>query len=101
LLWILLAGEIYTSFTFLGAAGWAYAKGAATFYILAYGVVAYCIGFFLLPPLWRLGKNYGLLTLPDLFIQRYGSKTLGITIAILQFLLVVPYVTLQLTGLQI
>ncbi|HEX5273905.1 MAG TPA: sodium:solute symporter family protein [Candidatus Rubrimentiphilum sp.] len=101
LLWILLAGEIYTSFTFLGAAGWAYGKGAATFYILAYGTVAYCIGFFLLPPIWRLGKDHGLLTLPDLFIHRYGSKPLGIAVAVLQFLLVVPYVTLQLTGLQI
>lgn len=101
LLWILLAGEIYTSFTFLGAAGWAYGKGAATFYILAYGTVAYCIGFFLLPPFWKIGKDNGLLTLGDLFIVRYGSKTLGVAVAVLQFLLVVPYVTLQLTGLQI
>lgn len=101
LLWILLAGEIYTSFTFLGAAGWAYGKGAATFYILAYGTVAYCIGFFLLPPIWRIGKEHGLLTLPDLFIYRYRSKALGIAVALLQFFLVVPYVTLQLTGLQI
>ncbi len=101
LLWILLAGEIYTSFTFLGAAGWAYGKGAAAFYILAYGTIAYCIGFFLLPPLWRIGKERGLLTLPDFFIDRYGSKTLGIAVAVLQFFLVVPYVTLQLTGLQI
>lgn len=101
LLWILLAGEIYTSFTFLGAAGWAYGRGAATFYILAYGTVAYCIGFFLLPPLWKIGKERGLLTLGDLFIERYGSKALGVGVAVIQFLLVVPYVTLQLTGLQI
>ncbi len=101
LLWILLAGEIYTSFTFLGAAGYAYGKGAATFYILGYGTVAYCIGFFLLPAMWRIGKERGLLTLPDFFIDRYQSKTLGVGVAVLQFFLVVPYVTLQLTGLQI
>ena len=101
LLWILLAGEIYTSFTFLGAAGWAYDKGAAAFYILAYGTVAYCIGFFLLPAIWRIGHERRLLTLPDFFIDRLGSKTLGIGVAVLQFFLVVPYVTLQLTGLQI
>jgi len=101
LLWILLAGEIYTSFTFLGAAGWAYDKGAAAFYILAYGTLAYCIGFFLLPPIWRIGKERGLLTLADLFIDRYDSKVLGILVAALQFFLVVPYVTLQLSGMQI
>ena len=44
-LWILLAGEIYTSFTFLGAAGWAYGKGAPAFYILCYGTIAYAISF--------------------------------------------------------
>jgi SSS family solute:Na+ symporter len=101
LLWILLAGEIYTSFTFLGAAGWAYGRGAAAFYILAYGTVAYCIGFFLLPAIWKIGNEKRLLTLPDFFIDRYGSKTLGIGVAVLHFFLVVPYVTLQLTGLQI
>ncbi|HET9393060.1 MAG TPA: sodium:solute symporter family protein [Candidatus Rubrimentiphilum sp.] len=101
LLWILLAGEIYTSFTFLGAAGWAYGKGAAAFYILGYGTVAYCIGFFLLPAIWKIGTERRLLTMPDFFIDQYGSKTLGVAIALLQFFLVVPYVTLQLTGLQI
>jgi len=101
LLWILLAGEIYTSFTFLGAAGWAYGKGAPAFYILAYGTIAYTIGFFYLPLVWRIGKERGLLTWPDYLIDRYGSKTLGVSVAILQFFITVPYVTLQLTGLQI
>jgi len=101
LLWILLAGEIYTSFTFLGAAGWAYGKGAPAFYILAYGTVGYVIGYFYLPHVWRIGKERGLLTWPDFLIDRYGSKTLGVGVAILQFFLTVPYVTLQLTGLQI
>ncbi len=101
LLWILLAGEIYTSFTFLGAAGWAYGKGAPAFYIMAYGTVGYIIAYFYLPHVWRIGKERNLLTWPDFLIDRYGSKTLGISVAILQFFLTVPYVTLQLTGLQI
>ena len=101
LLWILLAGEIYTSFTFLGAAGWAYGKGAPAFYIMAYGAVAYMVGYFYLPYVWRIGKERNLLTWPDFLIDRYGSKTLGIAVALLQFFLTVPYVTLQLTGLQI
>jgi hypothetical protein len=39
-LWLLMAGEVYTSFTFLGAAGWAYSKGAPAFYIICYLTVA-------------------------------------------------------------
>lgn len=101
LLWMLFAGEIYSSFTFLGAAGWAYGKGAPAFYILAYGTVAYVIGYFLLPPIWRVAKERSLLTGPDFFMDRYGSKTLMVSVALLQFVLVIPYVTLQLSGLQI
>jgi SSS family solute:Na+ symporter len=100
-LWVLLAGEVYTSFTFLGAAGWAYGRGAPAFYILAYGTVAYVLGYFLLPEIWRVGKDRGLLTSPDFLADRYDSKWLGIAAGLLQFVLVVPYVTLQLTGLQL
>ncbi|MGH7659402.1 MAG: hypothetical protein ACRENA_00610 [Vulcanimicrobiaceae bacterium] len=62
LVWLLMAGEIYTSFTFLGAAGWAYIHGAPAFYILCYGTVAYIISYFMLPPIWRVAKAHGLLT---------------------------------------
>jgi solute:Na+ symporter, SSS family len=101
LLWILLAGEIYTSFTFLGAAGWAYGKGAPAFYILAYGTIGYIIGYFYLPEVWRIGKERGLLTWGDFLADRYGSRWLAVVVGALQFFLSVPYVTLQLTGLQI
>ncbi len=101
LLWVLLAGEIYTTFTFLGIAGWSYGMGAPAFYIIAYGACAYAISYFLLPPIWRMAKERGLLTGPDFFEARYNSRLLGVLIALFQFLLIVPYVTLQLTGLQI
>ena len=101
LAWMLLAGEIFTSFTFLGAAGWAYGKGAPALYILVYGVLAFTIGYFYLPQIWSIGKARGLMTWPDYFADRYGSKALAGVVAALQFAITVPYVTLQLTGLQI
>lgn len=100
-LWVLLAGEIYTSFTFLGAAGWAYGFGAPAFYIISYGSCAYIIGYFLLPAIWRVAKQHGLLTSPDFLVSRYNSRALGVFAALVQCALIVPYVTLQLTGLQI
>ncbi len=101
LLWLLLAGEIYTTFTFLGAAGWAYSRGAPAYYILCYGTIAYIISFFLAPPVHRIARERGYLTGPDFFRDRYGSRLLGALVAILGFIMLVPYVTLQLTGLQI
>jgi SSS family solute:Na+ symporter len=100
-LWVLLAGEIYTSFTFLGASGWAYGMGAPAYYILAYGSCAYIIGYFLLPAIWRVGKERSLLTAPDFFTDRYGSRALGVFVGITQFVVLVPYVALQLSGLQL
>lgn len=100
-LWVLLAGEIYTSFTFLGAAGWAYSYGAPAYYILGYGTCGYIIGYFLLPAIWRFGKERGLLTAPDFFVARFDSKALGVLVALIQCVAVIPYVTLQLSGLQI
>ncbi|MBV8579477.1 MAG: sodium:solute symporter family protein [Candidatus Eremiobacteraeota bacterium] len=101
LLWLLLAGEIYTTFTFLGAAGWAYGKGAPAYYILCYGACAYILSFFVAPVVHRLARERGYLTGPDFFADRYGSRALGALVALLGFLMLVPYVTLQLTGLQI
>jgi SSS family solute:Na+ symporter len=98
---VLLAGEIYTTFTFLGIAGLAYSGGAPALYVMAYGACAYVIGYFLTPAIWRVGKEHGLLTWPDFFELRYNSRTLGVGIAVLQFLMIVPYVALQLSGLQI
>ena len=100
-LWILLAGEIYTSFTFLGAAGWAYGKGAPAFYILCYGTIAFTLSYFILPPIWTIAKERGLLTEADFFADRYASKRLGILVACVGFVFLVPYVTLQLSGLEI
>lgn len=97
--WLLMAGEIYTTFTFLGASGWAYSRGAPAFYILAYGTIGYIVSFFLLPPLWRMAKAQGLHTQPDYFLARYGSPALSGLVAIVGVVSIVPYLQLQLAGL--
>jgi solute:Na+ symporter, SSS family len=101
LLWVLMAGEIYTSFTFLGAAGYAYGLGAPCFYILCYGPAAYAIGYFLTPKIRAVGERYGMLTGPDFFRVRYRSVALAGLVTLVGFVSLVPYVTLQLTGLQV
>jgi SSS family solute:Na+ symporter len=99
LIWLLMAGEIYTTFTFLGASGWAYSKGAPAFYILVYGALAYTLSFFILPVLWKVGKRHGLHTQPDFFIQIYDSRALGVLVALIGVFSIIPYLQLQLAGL--
>ena len=99
LLWVLAAGEIYTTFTFLGASGYAYANGGPAFYILGYGTLAYIISFFVLPPLWRYAARHRLVTQADYFAHRFDSRWLGVLVAVVGVIFVVPYMTLQLEGL--
>lgn len=97
--WFIMAGEIYTAFAFLGASGWAYARGGPTFYILGYGALAYLIGYYLLPAIATAGRKHGLMTQPDLIEKLYGSKTLGILTACIGIAFLLPYLQLQLSGL--
>jgi SSS family solute:Na+ symporter len=99
LIWLLMAGEIYTTFTFLGASGWAYSRGAPTFYIMIYGTLAYTVSFFVLPAVWKVGKRFGLHTQPDFFFITYRSRGLGVLVALIGVVSIIPYLQLQLQGL--
>jgi len=98
---ILMAGEIYTTFTFLGGSGWAYGKGGATFYILAYGCLAYVMSYFMLPKIWRYAKEQRLVSQSDFFVSKYQSPALGVLVSLVGVVAMVPYFILQLKGLGI
>ncbi|KZL91696.1 sodium:solute symporter family protein [Clostridium magnum] len=99
--WFVLAGEIYTSFAFLGASGWAYTKGCPTFYILAYSGLAFLVSYYILPAISKEGQNHKFLSQADFLAYKYNSKTLGILVAVIGVLFVLPYLQLQITALGI
>jgi solute:Na+ symporter, SSS family len=99
--WLLVAGEVYTTFSFFGASGWAYSRGGPTLYILSYMPLAYVVSFFILPKVWEAGRRFSLHTQADFFEVRYNSKALGSLVALVGVLFIVPYLQLQLTGLGI
>jgi solute:Na+ symporter, SSS family len=101
LVWLLMAGEIYTTFTFLGASGWAYSRGAPVLYILGYTTLAYVVSFYILPQLWEAGRRYRLQTQADFFRVRYNSNYLAAFVALVGVIFLIPYLQLQLTGLGI
>jgi solute:Na+ symporter, SSS family len=101
LVFLLLAGEIYTTFTFLGASGYAYGLGAPAYYILAYGTLAYIISYFMLPRVWTYARRYALVSQPDFFAHKYASPALGVLVALVGIVALVPYLVLQFTGLGV
>ena len=98
---LLMAGEIYTTFTFLGGSGWAYGKGAPAFYILCYGAIAYSLSYFLLPLIWRYAQPRRLVSQADFFVAKYDSRALGVLVSLVGVAALVPYLVLQLKGLGI
>ena len=98
---LLTAGEVYTTFTFLGGSGWAYGRGAPAFYILCYGAIAYTLSYFILPPIWRYASERRLHSQADFFVAKYDSRALGLVVALVSVAALVPYLVLQLKGLGI
>jgi solute:Na+ symporter, SSS family len=98
---LLMAGEIYTTFTFLGGSGYAYGHGGPAYYILAYGCLAYVISYWMLPPIWRYAKQHRLISQPDYFASRYDSPVLGVLVALVGIVALIPYLVLQFKGLGI
>src|SRR6202171_2262295 len=101
LMYLLMAGETYTTFAFLGASGWAYSKGGPALYVLAYLTLAYAVSFFILPQLWQVGRRHQMQTQSDFFGIRYGNRYLAALVCIVGIVCFIPYVELQITGVGI
>ena len=98
MLYFVLGASIFSSFAFLGGPGWAYGRGAAAMYIIAYGVVGMVPFYFMGPRARRLGARFGFVTQAELLSHRYGSRPLSIILAITSVAAFVPYLTLQMKG---
>jgi len=98
---LLMAGEIYSTFTFLGGAGLVYGSGGAAYYILGYGTLAYILSYWLLPAVWRYCTPRKLLSQADFFVAKYDSRSLGVIVSVVAVAAMIPYLALQLKGLGI
>ncbi|KXU82487.1 sodium:solute symporter [Paraburkholderia monticola] len=101
LTFLLMAGEAFSTFTFLGASGWTYSKGVPAFYILSYGCLAYVIGYWMLPAIWRYAKDNGLVSFADYFASRYESRAVGVLVSVVAVFAMVALLIIQLRGLGI
>ena len=73
-------------------------KGAPVYYILSYGSLAYMLSYWLLPPIWRYAKEHRLVSQPDFFARKYDSPALGVLVALVGMVALIPYLVLQLKG---
>lgn len=98
ILYFVMGASIFSSFAFLGGPGWAYSRGAAAFYIIAYGTTGMIPLYFFGPKVRRLGERYGFVTQAEILEDRYNRRSLSILLALLSITVFIPYLTLQMKG---
>jgi SSS family solute:Na+ symporter len=98
--WFLLGGDLYTAYTFIAVPALVYGVGAAGFFAVPYTIMVYPIVFMFAPRLWSICRVHGYVTPADFIRGRYGSRGLALAVAGTGILATMPYIALQLVGIQ-
>ena len=98
--WFLVGGDLYTAYTFVAVPALLFGAGAMGFFALPYTVVLYPLVFLPVLRLWSVSRVHGYVTPADFVRGRYGSSLLAFIVAITGLLATMPYIALQLVGLE-
>ncbi len=99
--WFLLGGDLYTAYTFVAVPAAMFATGAvAGFFAVPYTIVLYPIIFIFMARLWSVSHRHGYVTTADFVRGRYDSRGLSLAVAVTGFVATMPYIALQLVGIQ-
>ena len=99
--WFLIGGDLYTAYTFIAVPATLYAGSAVGFFAVPYTIVVYPIIFLFLPRLWSVSHRHGYVTPADFVEGRYDSRPLALAVAITGLLATMPYIALQLVGIEV
>src|SRR6476620_3656534 len=99
--WFLLGGDLYTAYTFIAVPAAMFATGAvAGFFAVPYTIILYPIIFIFMARLWSVSHRHGYVTTADFVRGRYDSRVLSLAVAVTGFVATMPYIALQLVGIQ-
>ena len=99
--WFLLGGDLYTAYTFIAVPALVYGAGALGFFAVPYTVLIYPLLYLIFPRLWSLAHKHGYVTSSDVVLGRYGNKWLALAVGITGIVATMPYIALQLVGMQV
>jgi solute:Na+ symporter, SSS family len=98
--WFLLGGDIYTAYTFIAVPALVFGVGALGFFAVPYTIIVFPIVFVFAPRLWSVSRVHNYITPADFVRGRYGSRGLALAVAVTGILATMPYIALQLVGIQ-
>ena len=98
--WFLIGGDLYTAYTFVAVPALMFGAGAAGFFAVPYTVIIYPLFFLILIRLWSVSHRHGFVTPADFVRTRFDSPTLALLVAITGIVATMPYIALQLVGIE-
>ncbi|MGH3212521.1 MAG: monocarboxylate uptake permease MctP [Trebonia sp.] len=98
--WFLLGGDLYTAYTFIAVPALVFGSGSIGFFAVAYTIIVFPIVLIFLPRLWSVSRVHGYVTPADFIRGRYGSRGLALASAVTGILALMPYIALQLVGID-
>jgi SSS family solute:Na+ symporter len=101
IIWFLLGGDLYTAYTFIAVPALMFGAGALGFFAVPYTIVLYPIALIFTPRLWAVCRHNNYITPADFVRGRFGSRALELAVAITGILATMPYIALQLVGIQV
>src|ERR1700728_4820429 len=99
--WFLIGGDLYTAYTFIAVPALAFGAGAIAFFAVPYTVLVYPFVFIVFPRLWSVSRRHGYITAADFVAGRFGNRALALAVAVTGIVATMPYIALQLVGLQV
>ncbi len=99
--WFLLGGDLYTAYTFIAVPGQLFAIGAQGFFAVPYTVLVYPLVYLIMPKFWTVAHKRGYITPADFVRERFGSSTLALLIALTGIVATMPYIALQMYGIEV
>src|SRR5512142_2698012 len=98
--WFLVGGDLYTAYTFVAVPALLFGAGAAGFFAVPYTVITYPLVFAVLIRLWSVSHRHGFVTPADFVRARSGSSTVALLVAVTGIVATMPYIALQLVGIE-
>src|SRR5215475_9044973 len=98
--WFLVGGDLYTAYTFVAVPALLFGAGATGFFAVPYTVIIYPLVFLVLARLWSVSHRHGFVTPADFVRARSGSSTMALLVAITGIVPTMPYIALQLVGIE-
>src|SRR5215468_4703609 len=98
--WFLVGGDLYTAYTFVAVPALLFGAGATGFFAVPYTVIIYPMVFLVLARLWSVSHRHGFVTPADFVRARSGSSTMALLVAITGIVATMPYIALQLVGIE-